>query len=81
MRAHTELGGGGEWSEAVTIVDKSIRNDGSCSNDPPSTTGEMYITDVTPKEEEDTKRNAAIKTSMILRWHCLLVPYLLRFYI
>ena len=71
MRAHTELGGGGEWSEAVTIADKSLRNDGSCGN---SVTDEM-------KEGEDTKSNAAIETSVILRWQCLLVPYLLNFYI
>ena len=131
MRAHTELGGGGEWSEAVTIVDKSIWNNGSCSNNPPSTTDEMKevdttsnnnppsttdvmnntnstdgtleeeedtksnnnppsttdvmnitnSTDGTLEEEEDTKSNAAIEASMILKWQCLLVPYLLKFYI
>ena len=74
MRANSELGGGGEWSEAVTIVDKSLRNDGSCSNNPHSVTDEM-------KEGEDTKSNAAIETSVILGWQCLLVPYLLKFYI
>ena len=102
MRAHTELGGGGEWSEAVTIVE-SLWNNGSCSNNPhsvtdemkegedtrsnnnpPSTTDVMNITnstDGTLKEEEDTKHNAAIEASMILKWQCLLVPYLLKFYI
>ena len=38
MRAHTDLGGGGEWSDAILISDKSVvSSEGSSSNNNIST--------------------------------------------